>query len=119
MAKTRNQTQEPTTKRRKGKESTGTSSQQPPSPPQPQPPIQPPSYQRFVLEMAEERYNLIKKRGFNKERGINMDKLEKHPSFVWQIQARKWEGIVNMVTEESNASIALDFLANAFAEKGG
>jgi hypothetical protein len=118
MAKNKNQAQEPTTKRTRGKRSTGTSSQQPPSPPQPQPPIQPP-YQRFVSEIAEERYNLIKKRGFNKERGIAMDKLTKHPVFVWQIEARKWEGIVNMVTEESNASIALEFLANAFVQKNG
>jgi hypothetical protein len=118
MAKNKNQTQEPTAKRSRGKRATGTSSQQQPSPPQPQPPIQPP-YQRFVSEIAEERYNLIKKRGFNKERGIAMDKLEKHPVFVWQIEARKWEGIVSMVTEESNSSIALEFLANAFVHKNG
>ncbi|KEH26527.1 hypothetical protein MTR_6g463930 [Medicago truncatula] len=108
MAKDKNQTQEPT-KRRRGTTISGTSSQQPPNPP---------LYQRFVSEIAEERFNVIKKRVFNKERGISMDKLARHPSFVWLIQARKWDGIVNMVTKESNASIALEFLANAFHKKG-
>jgi len=36
--------------------------------------------------------------------------------FVEKIREKGWEGIVNMVTKESNASIALGFLANGYVE---
>jgi len=113
MAKTRSSNQEPTIKRRKGKEPTETSSQQPPKPP---PPTQPLPYQKFVTQEAEERYNLIKGRVFNKERGINIDKCVKNRIFVEKIHEKGWDGIENKVTKESNASIALEFLANVYVE---
>jgi len=69
-----------------------------------------------VTKEAEERYNLIKGRVFNKERGIDFDKCVKNRIFVEKINEKGWEGIVNMVTKESNASIALEFLANAYVE---
>ena len=66
---------------------------------------------------AEERYNLIKKFEFNKERGFNFDKLGRFPVFEDTFKQRGWESIANMVTKESNATIACEFLANALAEK--
>jgi hypothetical protein len=104
-------------KKRKGKGVVGTSTLGPLQPPPPQPLIQPPPYQRFVSAAAEERYNVIKKFEFNKERGFNFDKLGKYPIFEEIIKQRGWEGIANMVTEESNSTIACEFLANALAEK--
>jgi hypothetical protein len=70
-----------------------------------------------VSAAVEERYNVIKKFEFNKERGFNFEKLGKYPIFEETITQRGWEGIANMVTEESNSTIACEFLANALAEK--
>lgn len=102
------------TRKKRGKGASSASTHEPYEPPQPI--IQTPPYQRFRLD-AEERYNIIKKFEFNKERGFNFDKLGKYPIFEETIQKRGWEGIVQMVTEESNETIACEFLANAFAEK--
>jgi len=104
-------------KRRRGKDVSGTSTHDPLQPPPPQPLIQAPPYQRFVSKEAEERYNVIKKFEFNKEKGFNFDKLERYPVFEDTFKQRGWEGIANMVTEESNATIACEFLVNALAEK--
>ena len=60
---------------------------------------------------------MIKKFEFNKEKGFNFDKLERYPVFEDTFKQRGWEGIANMVTEESNATIACEFLVNALAEK--
>jgi len=62
---------------------------------------------------------VIKKFEFNKERGFNFDKLGKYPIFEDTIKQRGWEGIENMITEESNESIACEFLANAIVKKEG
>jgi hypothetical protein len=104
-------------RKRKEKGVVGTSTHDPLQPLPPQPLIQPPPYQRFVSAAAEERYNVIKKFEFNKERGFNFDKLGKYPIFEETIKQRGWEGIANMVTEERNSTIACEFLANALAEK--
>jgi hypothetical protein len=116
MAKTRNQEQDPplppTRKRKSKKDSTSSSQPPPPSPP---PPIQPP-YNRFVSQEAEDRYNVIRKCVFTKERGFDFENLSCYPNFEQKIHEKQWEGIVGMVTPESNQSIALEFLANAFVE---
>jgi hypothetical protein len=104
-------------RKRKGKGVVGTSTHDPLQPPPPQPLIQPPPYQRFVSAAAEERYHVTKKFEFNKERGFNFDKLGRYPVFEDTIKQRGWEGISNMVIEESNSTIACEFLANALAEK--
>lgn len=60
---------------------------------------------------------MIKKFEFNKERGFNFDKHGRNRTFLHTIQQSGGEGLANMVTQESNASIACEFLANALAEK--
>lgn len=98
MAQTRNQGQPPP----------------PTPPPQPQP-INPPPYRRFVSETAEKRYQEIKGNTFTKERGFDFGSLTRYPIFAEKIEQKGWHGIVNMVTGESNKTIALEFLSNAFA----
>ena len=62
---------------------------------------------------------MIKKFTFNKERCFNFDKLGRYPIFEETIKQRGWEGIANMITEESNGSIACEFLANAIVKNEG
>jgi hypothetical protein len=117
MAKTRNQGQDPPpTRKRKSK---STSSSQPPPPPPPSPPHDPPPYDRFIIDEAAERYRAIKGNTFTKERGFNFEKLTQYPIFQEKIEEKGWQGIVNMITVESNQSIALEFLANAYVERSG
>jgi hypothetical protein len=104
-------------KKRRGKEVSCSSTYDPHNPSPIPPPIPPPPYNRFVSPEAEERFRVIEKFMWNKERGFDFDKLGKYPIFEDTFKQKGWEGIAKMVTEWGNATIAREFLVNASAEK--
>jgi len=77
---------------------------------------QPPTYQRFKSEKAEERYLEIKERDFVGERAFDVINLTGHPTFEATLREKGWEGLNDMGKKTSNKLIALEFFANAYVE---
>jgi len=78
-----------------------------------QPPQQP-TYEKFEDDEHAERFEKIKGFKFSGERKFDVINLQRYPQFEATIRTLGWKKLNDMVTKESNRTIALEFFANAF-----
>ncbi|XP_045828579.1 uncharacterized protein LOC123920351 isoform X1 [Trifolium pratense] len=80
-----------------------------------------PLEQRFVSEAAFKRYELLSTFNFQKEKGLSVELLKVVPEINHELRRRKWEKfnqiLMKVEGKQGNASLAREFLANAYAER--
>jgi len=78
------------------------------------PPAQVPSvYHCFLTCPARDRFKEIRRYRLIQERGFLLHKLLGNPEFEQVLTARGWHGLNDMVFQEVNKTMALEFYANA------
>ena len=78
------------------------------------PPVQPPSVNyRFLCTPARNRFKDIRSFRVIQERGFLLHKLLGNLEFEQVLTAQGWHGLNDMVFQEANKTMALEFYANA------
>jgi len=78
------------------------------------PPAQPPSVNyRFLCTPARDRFKDIRSYRVIQERGFLLPKVLGNPKFEQVLTARGWHGLNDMVFQEANKTMALEFFSNA------
>ncbi|PNX86557.1 hypothetical protein L195_g042635 [Trifolium pratense] len=70
-------------------------------------------YEKFLTPENEVRFQQIVGVKFNGERGFIIDKLQEYPEILEELERRKWLKL-NGLIKKTNATIALEFYANAY-----
>jgi hypothetical protein len=81
-----------------------------------QPPQQP-TYEKFEDDEHAERFEKIKGFKFSGERKFDFINLQRYPQLETTMRTLGWQKLNNMVTKESNRTIALEFFTNAFGSE--
>ncbi|MCI19193.1 hypothetical protein A2U01_0040349, partial [Trifolium medium] len=76
-------------------------------------PQAPQLYEKILTPENEVRFQQIVGVRFNGERGFKTEKLQEYPEILEELERRKWLKL-NGLIKKTNATIALDFYANAY-----
>jgi hypothetical protein len=82
-----------------------------------QPPLEP-TFEKFEDDVYAKRIEKIKGFKFSGERKFDFINLQRYPQFETTIRTLGWKKLNDMVVKESNRTIALEFIANAFGQEG-
>jgi len=92
---------------------TTSNARKPPAKPQTMPEPPPSLSARFLNTQACDRFKEIKTYRVIQERAFNLPKLIGNPKINQIIQLRGWETLNDMIIEQANKTVTLEFYANA------